>query len=302
MVQTATMKLIRLVSLVLIISSCNAQRATDALKTNKDDNTLLWEVSGRDLIKPSYLFGSFHLLCKTDIHFSEQLLKAVKRSAEVYLELDLDDPATLLGGMMLLNMNDGKQLKDLYSPKDYKRVEDFFKDSLKSSLTLFQSMKPAFLESMLYPKMMPCKTISGVEEELMAEAKKDKKEIQGLETMAFQASIFDSIPYAEQAKELLKTIDSLSSYKKFFDTMITVYKSQRLDEIEKMFSKSEFGMEENQDMLLNNRNKNWVKQLKVIMKKEPLFVAVGAGHLVGEQGLIALLRKEGYTLRPIENK
>ena len=300
--QTATMKLIRLVLLVLIISSCNAQPATDPLKTNKDDNTLLWEVSGNGLTKPSYLFGSFHLLCKADIHFSEQLLKAVKRSTEVYLELDLDDPSTLMGAMLLLNMNGGKQLKDLYSSADYKKLEDFFKDSLRSSLTLFQSMKPAFLESMLYPKMMPCKTISGVEEELLAVAKKDKKEIQGLETMAFQASIFDSIPYADQAKELLKTIDSLSSYKKFFDTMITVYKSQRLDEIEKMFSKSEFGMEENQDMLLNNRNKNWVKQLKLIMKKEPVFVAVGAGHLVGEMGLIALLKKEGYVLRPIENK
>ena len=296
------MKLSRLLLLVLIISSCNAQPTSDSLKTNKDDNTLLWEISGKGLAKSSYLFGSFHLLCKDDIHFSAQLLKAIKSSAELYLELDLDDPATLLGGMMLLNMNDGKQLKDLYSAKDYKKLEDFFRDSLRSSLTLFQSMKPAFLESMLYPKLMPCKTISGVEEELMVEAKKDKKEIQGLETMAFQASVFDSIPYAEQAKELLKTIDSLSSYKKFFDTMIIVYKSQRLNEIEKLFSKSEFGMEENQDMLLNNRNKNWVKQLNVIMKKEPVFVAVGAGHLVGEQGLIALLRKEGYVLRPIENK
>ena len=296
------MKLSRLLLLVLIISSCNAQPTSDSLKTNKDDNTLLWEISGKGLAKSSYLFGSFHLLCKDDIHFSAQLLKAIKSSAELYLELDLDDPATLLGGMMLLNMNDGKQLKDLYSAKDYKKLEDFFRDSLRSSLTLFQSMKPAFLESMLYPKLMPCKTISGVEEELMVEAKKDKKEIQGLETMAFQASVFDSIPYAEQAKELLKSIDSLSSYKKFFDTMITVYKSQRLNEIEKLFSKSEFGMEENQDMLLNNRNKNWVKQLNVIMKKEPVFVAVGAGHLVGEQGLIALLRKEGYVLRPIENK
>ena len=296
------MKLSRLLLLVLIISSCNAQPTSDSLKTNKDDNTLLWEISGKGLAKSSYLFGSFHLLCKDDIHFSAQLLKAIKSSAELYLELDLDDPATLLGGMMLLNMNDGKQLKDLYSAKDYKKLEDFFRDSLRSSLTLFQSMKPAFLESMLYPKLMPCKTISGVEEELIVEAKKDKKEIQGLETMAFQASVFDSIPYAEQAKELLKSIDSLSSYKKFFDTMITVYKSQRLNEIEKLFSKSEFGMEENQDMLLNNRNKNWVKQLNVIMKKEPVFVAVGAGHLVGEQGLIALLRKDGYVLRPIENK
>ena len=83
--------------------------------------------------------------------------------------------------------------------------------------------------------------------------------------------------------------------------MVNVYKSQRIDEIEKMFSKSEFGMEENQDLLLNDRNKNWVGQLKLIMKKESVLIAVGAGHLVGEKGLIALLKKEGYNLRPLRN-
>jgi uncharacterized protein YbaP (TraB family) len=72
--------------------------------------------------------------------------------------------------------------------------------------------------------------------------------------------------------------------------------------MQNLFTKSEFGMEENQDILLDKRNKNWVAQLNTIMKKESVFVAVGAGHLVGNMGLIALLRKQGYTLRPIENK
>ena len=85
------------------------------------------------------------------------------------------------------------------------------------------------------------------------------------------------------------------------DTMVRIYKQQQLSEIEKMFTRTEFGMEENQDMLLNNRNKNWVKQLKTIMKKEPVFVAVGAGHLPGKEGVLELLRKEGYKLRGIRN-
>jgi hypothetical protein len=84
--------------------------------------------------------------------------------------------------------------------------------------------------------------------------------------------------------------------------MITVYKSQRLTEIETLFKDTEFGMEDHQDLLLNDRNKNWVNQLKTIMKSESVFVAVGAGHLVGKEGLISLLRKEGYTLKPIFNK
>ena len=295
------MKIFHLLFILLILSSCNAQNGHTKLKTNIDNNTLLWEISGNNLSSPSYLFGSFHLLCKDDIRFSASLLKAVKLSREIYLELKLDDPSILLSGMMLMNMNGGKKLKDLYLPAAYKKLEDFFRDSLKTPLMLFPSMKPAFLESMLYPKMMPCKSISGVEEELMVVAKNDKKEIKGLETMAFQAAVFDSIPYIDQAKELLHSIDSLTAWRKYFDTLINVYKSQRLQEIEKLFSRSEFGMEENQELLLNSRNRNWVNLLKTIMKNGPIFIAVGAGHLVGEQGLIQLFKKAGYNLRPIEN-
>jgi len=282
------------------LSSCDAQEPV-GLPLNKDGNTLLWEVSGNGLRSPSYLFGTFHLMCKKDIRFSENLRTAVKNTSETWLEMDMDDPATMLGALFMMKMKDGKKLADLYPEADYKRLESFFTDTLKYSLSLFQQMKPAFLEALLYPKMLPCKTVTGVEEELMKLAKENKKEIQGLESMAFQASVFDSIPYDKQAKELLKSIDSISSYRNYFDTMMTVYKSQRLNDIEKLFSRSEFGMEENRELLLDRRNRNWVVQLKTIMKKEPVFVAVGAGHLVGEMGLIELLRKEGYTLRPIEN-
>ncbi len=69
-----------------------------------------------------------------------------------------------------------------------------------------------------------------------------------------------------------------------------------------MVSKSEFGSEKYEDLLLNNRNKNWVKQLKEIMKKQSVFVAVGAGHLVGDFGLINLLKRAGYKVEPLENK
>ncbi|HMI78478.1 MAG TPA: TraB/GumN family protein, partial [Ferruginibacter sp.] len=257
------MKIYSLVTLIFIISSCKGQSAGN-LKTNESDNTLLWEVTGNGLKAPSYLFGTFHMLCKEDIKFSSPLKQAVKNSDKVYLEMDMDDPATLFGGLMLMNMKDGKKLKELYKPEDYKRVESFFKDSLKIPLTLFQSMKPYFLVAMLYPKMMPCKTVSGIEEELMKLAKEDKKEILGLETMAFQASIFDSIPYEKQADELLKSIDSMAMSKIYFDSMLSVYKKQQLNEIEILFSKNEFGMEEDQDILLDNRNKNWVAQLKDI--------------------------------------
>ena len=296
------MKIIKLVLAVLLLNSCTAQNNSISLKTNDTDNTLLWEISGKQLTAPSYLFGTFHLICKDDIPFGEQLNKAIKSTDEIYMEMDMDDPATMMGGLLLMNMRGDSTLKKLYKEEEYKKVENFFNDSLHIPIGMFQKMKPFFLMAMLYPKMLPCKTISGVETELMTLAKENKKEIKGLETMAFQAAVFDSIPYTQQAKELLKTIDNLEAYKKYFDTMVRVYKSQQLNKIEDLFSKSEFGMQDNQDILLDNRNKNWVNQLNVILKKESVFIAVGAGHLVGNMGLINLLRKEGYTLRPIDNK
>jgi len=294
--------IIIIVGYCIFFSGCKSQTNKSSAKKNTDNNTLLWQVSGKDLKNPSYIFGTFHLLCKDDIKFSEQLKSSLKFSDEVYMEMDMDDPSTMLSGLLYMNMKGGKKLKDLYTADEYKKVESYFSDSLGIPMMMLQSIKPYFLVAMLYPKMMSCQTASGVEEELMTIAKENKKEIKGLETMQFQASVFDSIPYEWQAKELLKNIDSFSFYKNEFDTMLLAYKNQQLSAMENSLGKSEFGSDKYEDILLTRRNINWVDQLKSIMKKESVFVAVGAGHLVGEKGLLNLLRKEGYTITPLNNK
>ncbi len=285
----------------ILFTGCKAQQ-DHCFVTQKNGNTLLWKVSGNGLKKPSFLFGTFHLLCKDDIHFSDQLKRAMKESDEIYMELNLSDPSTMLSGLLYMNMKNGKTLQDLYTPEEYRRLQNYFSDTLRMPLMLLQKTKPYFLVAFLYPGMMNCNNPSGVEEELLKIAKEDKKEIKGLETMRFQASVFDSIPYQWQAKELLDNIDSFSVYKKEFEMMLRYYKSQQLDSINAMIGKSESGSAKYDDLLLNNRNKNWVNQLKKIMKTKSVFVAVGAGHLVGDFGLIHLLRNAGYHLAPLENK
>jgi len=297
------MKKISLFPYLVILTTigCTAQQKP-AFKINKNNNTLLWQVSGKDLKKPSFLFGTFHLLCKDDINFSPQLKTAIQYADTIYMELDLDDPSTMMGGLLYLTMKDGKSLKDFYTPEEYTKIEKYFNDSLQMPMIMFQKVKPYFLVAMLYPKMMKCKTFSGIEEEVMKLAKQNNKEIKGLETVKFQSSIFDSIPYELQAKELLKNIDSLDKYKNEFDTLMQAYKNQQLNAMEELMNRSEFGMEKYENILVNYRNANWVKQLKVIMKNESVFIAVGAGHLLGEKGLIKLLKAEGYVVEPVENK
>src|SRR4029079_13245193 len=137
---------------------------------------------------------------------------AIQYSDSIYMELDLDDPSTMMSALLYLNMKNGKSLKDYYTDAEYKKIQDYFNDSLQVPMLMFQKAKPYFLVALLYPKMMKCKTFSGVEEEIMKLAKEDNKQIKGLETMEFQASVFDSIPYDLQAKELLKNIDSVEKY------------------------------------------------------------------------------------------
>jgi uncharacterized protein YbaP (TraB family) len=296
------MRIFILSTVILFAGICNAQTNQAKLSINKDGNSLLWQISGNGLKEPSYLFGTFHLLCKEDVQFSASLKTAVSNSKEIYMELDMDDPKTMSEGIKWMYMQGGKKLKDFYSDSEYKRLQNYFNDSLQMPVAFVETMKPYFLIALLYPKMLPCETTSGVEEQLVQLAKQDNKPIQGLETMEYQASIFDSIPYAEQAKELLKSIDSINTNRIEFEEMLDVYKNQTISKIEGLFTKSELGMDEHEDILLDNRNKNWVAKLKKIMPSESVFVAVGAGHLVGSKGLINLLQKQGYKVIPLLNK
>lgn len=294
------MKIFYFILTSFLIQTCDAQQVKE-LKKNKDDNSLLWEISGNGLSKPSYLFGTIHMMCKEDIVFSENLKSAFTSSSELYLEMNIDDPSTMMSGLLLMSMKD-KTLKDLYTEEEYNRVKTYFNDSLKVPFAMMQKMKPLFLQALIYPKLMTCKNMSSIEQELLTIAKKDKKPIKGLETMEFQAAIFDSIPYKNQAEALLKSIDSVNNYGDEFGKMVAVYKDQNLTAMQEMFNKSDYGDEEQQAVLLDNRNVNWVHQLETIMKTNSVFIAVGAGHLPGKMGLITLLRNAGYKVRPLYNK
>lgn len=293
------MKNLSYLFILLAIVACKSQKSS-AIKTATDNKTLLWQVSGNGLKTPTHLFGTFHLMCKEDVAFGENVELAIKEADKVYFEMKLDDPSILLGGIFMMNMKDGKKISDLYTAEEFAVVSAFFKER-GIPISTFPKMKPMMLESFLYPGLLGCENVSGVEQELMVLVKKEKKEIFGFETLQQQASVFDSIPYAVQAKGLYNTIDSFKQYKEMFENMVVLYKNQDLAALQQDLDKSS-AMAEYNDILLYDRNKNWVEQLKKLMPTESIFVAVGAGHLPGEQGLISLLRKAGYTVKPVENK
>ena len=148
---------------------------------------------------------------------------------------------------------------------------------------------------------MTCEKKNGMETLIMSESRQYDKEIRGLETTKFQAGIFDSIPYDKQAKDLVNYIDSIDNYKEVTEQLVEVYKDQDLQQLDSLMHKSDPGMEKYMDLLLYDRNKNWVKQMPEIMAAKPTLFAVGAGHLPGKLGVISLLKKAGYTVKPVAN-
>ncbi|MBO9565652.1 MAG: TraB/GumN family protein [Niastella sp.] len=268
-------------------------------------NTLLFEISGNGLQKPSYLFGTMHILCDQDATLSPNLKKAIKDVQVIYFELDMDDMNEIMGAVKYLRMNDGKKLSDLLTKEEYDRVDKYLK-SIKAPMPLafMNRFKPYFISSVIGEQAMACGDAdkkNGMEQQIMKESKQYEKEIKGLETAEFQAGLFDSIPYDKQAKDLVAYIDSIDSYKKATLDMVDGYRKQDLKRLDSLVQKSDPGMEQYMDLLLYSRNRRWVGSMPGIMGPRTALFAVGAGHLGGEQGVINLLKLKGYTVTPVKN-
>ena len=262
------------------------------------EKSLLWEISGQGLPKPSYIFGTIHLICPADFSLSDSSKMALSRTQQVALEVDMDDPG-LMGAMTkTMFMADGKTLKGILSADDYARLHKFYKDSLGMDIITFDRAKPFVMMGPLFNTVLSCQPQS-YEMELMGLASKQKSEVIGLETIEEQMAIFDSIPYVQQAQMLLAMIDSLPNAKSEFRELVDLYKKQDLPALYTLTMKSEFGMDGQDEVMLFKRNNAWIGRISKIIRQKPTFIAVGAAHLGGERGVIALLRQQGYQLRPI---
>jgi uncharacterized protein len=297
------MKGIKLSSILFTVSSLFSCQSKSQLNFPTADKSLLWEVTGKDLTKPVFIYGTMHLLCESDAVLSDNLKKVIAAADEIYFEIDMDDIGQLLSGFTLGKMKDDTTISQLLSEDEYQRIEHFFsQNGLGVQLKMFNHMQPMLVSSLVYQAILPCDQTDGIEMNIMKVAKQNTKEIKGLETTAFQVSLIDQIPYHQQAQELLYSIDSISSTKLENDEMTRIYKEQDIDKLLDYSLKTDAGTtEEVQDVMINQRNKNWAEQFPNITKNKTLLIAVGAGHLGGKQGLVNLLKEKGYNLRAVQN-
>ena len=281
---------------LILLLSLTASLASNA------QNSLLWEVSGKGLAAPSYLYGTMHMVCAEDTKMSEGLKDAIKKAKQVYFELDMDNMEEMMSVLKYARMNNGLKISDLVSPVDYQKLEDYFKNN-KSVLPfgMMSRFKPYFITAIISEGMMGCKKKVSVEQMIMTETRQYDKEVNGLETLEFQASIFDSIPYEKQAQDLVTYVDSIDKFKDITMKMVEMYRKQEINNMDSLMEQSDPGMMQYMGVLLYDRNKRWAAQIPEQMFNMPTLFAVGAGHLGGEKGVINLLKKQGFTLKPLDN-
>lgn len=288
--------------LLFVTTACHGQNSH--LMDSSVTQSLLWEVK-RPGEAPSYLLGTMHILCPEDAKLSNELLDILEKVDRIYFEIDLDDMGQLLGALQAMVMRNDTSLSDILTKQELARVEEYFtsNSTLPLPFTFLQRIKPMLLSSMVAEKALPCEAANGMELLIMQQTKQNGKgkTIMGLETMANQAGLFDSIPYRIQAQELLQAIDSPHVANGEIDSLILAYRSQDLAKIEQLTLASDGSVPGSLDLLLYGRNKNWVSQFEKIFQSGSSLIAVGAAHLAGSKGIIQLLKDKGYQVRPLKN-
>lgn len=271
------------------------------------EKSVFWKISGNGLKKPSYLYGTIHLIPKENFSIPAVVQNALGDAKRVAFEIDMKEMTNIRTQMGLITksfMAGGKTLKDLLSAEDYALVKAKMEEKGLPG-GMFERIKPMFLSTMFSSEddkgtsAASSGGMTSVEMELYGISKRKKLESTGLETAAYQMSIFDSIPYEAQAKMLvdgLRNVDQHADGEGELDTMLKLYHDQDITAMQSMISDVQYGMGNYEDILLNQRNRNWIPVMSRLMREKPTIFAVGAGHLGGENGVVALLRKQGYRV------
>ena len=255
----------------------------------------MWKISGNGLKETSYLFGTIHAVPDEYFELSDSILNCIDKSKRLIMEADLNislkEQLQIAKQMFLPN---GKRISNYMDSTKFTQLFSYLRDSLhikEEKLNKYCALKPIFLQSILLTEYI--KKPKMYEMEMRNYAGK-KKEFVALETLQEQLNILDSIPYDQQ---LSFDANSYKIDQEYF-TMLDAYQVQNISLLDTLLSVG-IGSKETENTLLNNRNQKWMPRIEESIRKSSTFVAVGCGHVIGDDGLLQLLSKKGYSVEPI---
>ncbi|MBF0597562.1 TraB/GumN family protein [Faecalibacter rhinopitheci] len=258
-------------------------------------NSLLWKIEGNGLQKPSYLFGTVHMICKNEFQMLDKLQKAINLSEQAYFEIDMGNPNFM--SEMQANMMGDKSISSQLSKEDASYISEQLKTKFGTGIEAFDQMKPMIVMSMLMQYSFPCE-LTSLEGEIIHQLKNEEKLMGGLSSVKEQYNYLDRFV---NVKEMVQTIKSLDSeeFKTVFESIKHLYQKEDIVGLDNIMVKYTGANPEMYDILMVERNMIWTERIPEIISKQSTLIAVGSGHLAGEKGLISLLRAKGYQVSPV---
>ncbi len=260
------------------------------------EETLLWKVEGEGIV-PSYVLGTIHVMPQSQFVVKDKVKAAFAETEQLVLELDIDDPGLQDAIMANAGMEGGETLDKLLPARAYEAIDEQLKSLMGVGLAPFNTFKPMLIASFLVAKYVGEQPAS-FEMSLMQMAAENNMEVLGLETVAEQMEVFDRIAYVDQAADLVEMIDDETRTKAMFGELMAKYLQEDQAGLYEMMG-TYFDDPSQLEVMIHARNKNWIAPMIAFASKKSTFFGVGAGHLGGELGVLALLRKAGYTVTPI---
>ncbi len=287
--------------IVLVVCLLTVQGIIQAQNT-AENTSLLWKISGNELKEPSYLFGTMHLLTNTFVDTIPAIQEAYRTSQAVVGEL-LIDPS-MQNQFMQASMLNGTTLSAVLPDSIYLAAEKWFVSEAGLDIKNLEAFNPmavmtiamAIAQQKSFPNPQGALQL---DDYFQQKGKADGKIVLGLETIEVQVqTLFKDISLERQAVLLNSLLNSDETIEQQLARMYNAYLDQDLLELKNITYSGEYTQTEIQ-ALLDNRNSAWIKKMPEIMTNQPTFFAVGALHLIGENGLLALLKQLGYSVEPV---
>ena len=280
---------------------------------------LLYKISGNGLEKPSYIIGTHHLANVGFVNQINGVTEALTETDQVYGELVWDTMTnidSLKAVQNAMTLPAGKTIKDYLTPDEYKRLDAFMVAKMGTGLSnpmvvsKMGNLTPMALVTQFQLLLFMTKHMgefdpsSTFDQYFQAQAKKNGLPCGGLETLQKQINVlYTGKPMSRQVEELMCFIDNENFNSQMMEDLTSAFYAQNLETLKQVMDRKLGGKcdstPEEEDMLINNRNADWVSKMPTIMASKPTFFAVGAAHLPGDKGVLQLLRNAGYTVEGV---
>ncbi|MGB7931533.1 MAG: TraB/GumN family protein [Gammaproteobacteria bacterium] len=291
-------RILRLYVACLGVLFCQAIVA--ALPSSGPVHGLLWEIDSPDS-SPSYLFGTIHSEDPGVIGLAPTVESAFTSCRQVILEVNLDTDAMVAGSTAML-LTDGRRLSEIVGKGLFEQTAVALRTRGISD-PVAERMKPWAAASAL---SMPAPVTGLVlDMVLFQRAQQAGKQLHGLETIAEQLEVFEGLPLDDQVTLLRDAVEQFAGLDAMQAELLAAYKRQDLAAMMainavSMATGDQRLAREFERRLIEDRNHRMAERMEPYLKQGGAFVAVGALHLPGEQGLLRLLEQRGYSLRVVE--